>query len=202
VNRDIVSEQEFTKMEDLLNPKWKGKIAMYDPRQRGFINIIFARFLDSLGEAGIKKLLTEQAPVYASSPAQLAEWAVRGSYPIIIGMGISERNRFVADGLGTKLRGVPGTEIVTNGWGNLLLVNKSPNPNAATVFINWMLSKEAQEDWVKRSNLNSRRIDVPNGNPDHHVEQAQQWLDGRLYNTETGAGKTEISIQIANDAMK
>jgi ABC-type Fe3+ transport system substrate-binding protein len=44
--------------------------------------------------------------------------------------------------------------------GVLRLINKSPNPNAAILFINWLLSKEGQTAWVKSTGEASRRLEL------------------------------------------
>jgi ABC-type Fe3+ transport system substrate-binding protein len=50
---------------------------------------------------------------------------------------------------------------MSTGWGAVRLVNKAPHTNAATVFINWLLSKEAQTAWATIGGRPSRRLDVP-----------------------------------------
>lgn len=38
---------------------------------------------------------------------------------------------------------------------------RPPHPNAAKLFLNWLLTKEAQTVWCKHAEINSRRLDVP-----------------------------------------
>lgn len=47
-----------------------------------------------------------------------------------------------------------------------MLVNRAPHPNAAMVFLNWLLTKEGQTAWSKGMGYVSRRLDVPTD----HVE--------------------------------
>ena len=47
----------------------------------------------------------------------------------------------------------------------LAMFDKAPHPNAAKVFANWMLTQEAQDQYHKATNDNSRRTDVPFYNP-------------------------------------
>ena len=47
------------------------------------------------------------------------------------------------------------------GSGAVALFNRAPHPNAAKVFINWVLSKEGQTEFSLASGLASRRLDVP-----------------------------------------
>jgi ABC-type Fe3+ transport system substrate-binding protein len=39
-------------------------------------------------------------------------------------------------------------------------VNRAPHPNAALLYINWFLNKEAQSAWSRVLNLQTRRVDV------------------------------------------
>jgi ABC-type uncharacterized transport system YnjBCD substrate-binding protein len=46
------------------------------------------------------------------------------------------------------------------GFGHVALINKAPRPNAARVFVNWLLSKEGQVKWQERTGNNSFRTDI------------------------------------------
>ena len=51
-------------------------------------------------------------------------------------------------------------------FGQLALMNRAPHPNAAKVFVNWLLSREGQSAFQRAISSpgdakNSRRIDVP-----------------------------------------
>ena len=50
------------------------------------------------------------------------------------------------------------------GFGAVALMDKAPHPNAAIVYLNWLLSKEGQTEYAK-SGRNSRRLDVPPSDP-------------------------------------
>jgi hypothetical protein len=41
------------------------------------------------------------------------------------------------------------------------LVHRAPHPNAAKIYINWLLSREGQTLWSQLSGYASRRLDVP-----------------------------------------
>ena len=50
---------------------------------------------------------------------------------------------------------------MTAGFGSLMLMSRAPHPNAAAVYINWLLSKDGQTAWSKAVNAASHRLDVP-----------------------------------------
>jgi ABC-type Fe3+ transport system substrate-binding protein len=61
-------------------------------------------------------------------------------------------------------------------------MNRAPHPNAAKVFVNWLLSREGQTLFQKVMSQpgdarNSRRIDVPKD----HVPPDEQRRDGMSY---------------------
>ncbi len=41
------------------------------------------------------------------------------------------------------------------------MFNRAPHPNAAKVYINWLLSKEGQTDYARLNGNISARLDVP-----------------------------------------
>ena len=43
----------------------------------------------------------------------------------------------------------------------MALLNRAPHPNAAKLFLNWVLSREGQIAWQKYSEANSLRMDIP-----------------------------------------
>ncbi|HEX9880538.1 MAG TPA: hypothetical protein VGB25_10120, partial [Candidatus Binatia bacterium] len=50
---------------------------------------------------------------------------------------------------------------LTSGVAGVGLVASAPHPNAAKVFINWLLNRKTQTEWSKASGNWSRRLDVP-----------------------------------------
>jgi ABC-type Fe3+ transport system substrate-binding protein len=56
------------------------------------------------------------------------------------------------------------------------LLNRAPHPSAARVFINWLLTKDAQVAWAREVETNSRRLGVEPGNPQYAVPRAAKLL--------------------------
>jgi ABC-type Fe3+ transport system substrate-binding protein len=54
----------------------------------------------------------------------------------------------------------PDTAMDSTVYGIAAIFNRPPNPNAAKVFINWLLSKPVQEGLAQATRNNSRRVDV------------------------------------------
>jgi len=167
VNRDLVPDSELQKVEDLLNSRWKGKIVWDDPRQRNTGSLQLALLRKILGDERAKRLVVEQEAVFSQDARQIAEWLVRGRYPI--GIGVSDTNllTFQREGLGLNVKPVAlPIESASQGWAGLLIMNRAPNPSAAKVFLNWLLGQKAQAAWAQLGQVNSRRLDVPPGLPE------------------------------------
>ncbi len=181
VNRSIVSESQFSSPRQLLEPRFKGKIIMEDPRAAGAGARQLAALMSAYGEDFGRKLLTEQDIVYTRDLRQLVEGVVRGRYPIGIGSVTGGTlQEFLEQGLGKDIESIkaPEVEVWTAGFGAVALVEGGPHPSAAKVFINWLLTRSTQESWAKTTGDNSRRRDVSVANPETfpNPDQLQQYI--------------------------
>ena len=163
VNTDLVQDGEIKSVEDVLNPKWKGKITSSDPRaQGGGFNPATVMRL-SYGDDIIKRLWKDQEVVLSRDERQLTESMVRGRYAIGVGAVYKViLEEFLAQGLGKNLKRLDLDNVDSVGAsGNVLLVfNHAPHPSAARLFANWLLTREGQTIWTKYALSNSRRVDV------------------------------------------
>jgi ABC-type Fe3+ transport system substrate-binding protein len=147
-----------------LNPKWKGRIVIDDPRVDGPGSGRIALWTGQLGEEFVRTLLKQDLALTRDG-RQLADWLARGKYPIAIGANDTEIGELQKLGIGLKVEPLAGKLAeawrMGTGWGAIRLVNKAPHPKAAAVFINWLLSKEGQTGWATIGGRPSRRMDVP-----------------------------------------
>lgn len=202
VNYEFVPESSIQKVEDILDPRWKGKLAWYDPVIPGPGSFIFAHLRKLLGDAPLKRLVADQETVITKDNRQLVEWLVRGRYPIGFGVAAIDIAMFQKEGLGLKVRRLRlPTEPVTPGWGGVLLVNRAPHPNAAKVFINWLLGKQAQTGWVQLGAVNSRRLDVAPGDPQTLPDPKRLDKYDNLSNEENARSRAE-AIGFAKSLIK
>ncbi len=87
---------------------------------------------------------------------------MRGKYPIAIGFSRMLLVPFEKQGLGKNVVDLEDKIIrLTTGSGNICLLEGAPHPNAAKVYINWLLSQKTQVMLSKNVEHNSGRIDVP-----------------------------------------
>jgi iron(III) transport system substrate-binding protein len=168
VNTNLARTEEFRSYRDLLDPKWKGRIVVDDPRVGGPGQGTFLLFFlhPDLGPDFIRAL-ARQDLVLLRDRTQEVDVVGTGRYPVLLGGS----DHTVEDRVG---RGAPiavveppnlkeGTDISAAN-GNVALFNRAPHPNAARVYINWLLSQEGQTAFTRELGYVSGRVDVP---PDH-----------------------------------
>ncbi len=164
VNKDMVKDGEITSFNDLLDPKWKGKIVINDPSSAGRGNSWFSYMMIQLhgkekGAEYMKKLVANE-PVIQRNERLQVEWLARGKYPVLVGAKPTEFQSFVNAGAPIKWVKVKEAAPLSSGSLNLNAFDKAPHPNAARVFVNWILSREAGEIIAATSGYPSERADV------------------------------------------
>ena len=166
VNTDLVKDAPIKSLADLLDPRWKGKLLLPDVRVMGdaFWPMTSARL--QLGDDVIKRLFVDQEPVLSRDTRQIAEFMVRGRYPIALAVNPLLLAQFQKQGLGKniKLAHLPELDVMSFS-STVWLVNRAPHPNAAKLFVNWLLTKDAQVHWAREVEQNSRRFGIEPGNP-------------------------------------
>jgi iron(III) transport system substrate-binding protein len=167
VNWDVVSHDDLKTFHDLLKPQFADKIVWDDPRLPGQGLLAGQVLLKNFGPDFVKQLFATQKIAFIANRRQQAEGVVRGRYPIGMAAPVDEVGLFQAQGLGKNIAAFNGDIKALSGdtgFGTVSLMDKAPHPNAAKVYINWLLSKAGQSDWGKVLR-NSRRLDVPPGAP-------------------------------------
>lgn len=161
VNTDIVKPGEIKSWKDVLNPKWKGQIVINDPTVAGNGARWFGATGSSIMDFNFMRDLVKQEPVFSRDQRLQVEWVARGKYAIILGPQVPNVTEFrkVGAPIGWILP-AEGTHL-SGGNTALSLSNKPAHPNAAQVFINWLLTKEGATILAKETLFQSARIDVP-----------------------------------------
>ena len=159
-NTQLVKTQDIRSYNDLLDPKWKGKIGLRDPRVPGGGLAMWAFLLDMKGEEYIRKL-AQQEMFVSRNARQIADALAKGSLALTIGVGYRDFDAFLDANLPVKhLPTFKEGTYVSGGNGILGLAKGAPHPNAAKVFFNWLLSREGQELHGRTAQQPTRRLDV------------------------------------------
>lgn len=166
INPQLVKKEEIRSHWDLLDPKWRGKIAMHDPMVsgpgQGVAKFWYAN--PKLGKEFIRRFFAEQKVTISRNNRQILEWIIRGSKLIAVGASDTLATELKAKGLPIEKVNtdqIKEGSFLTGGFGSVGLINHAPHPNAAIVYLNWLLSKDGQTSWSKGAGYFSRRLDVP-----------------------------------------
>jgi iron(III) transport system substrate-binding protein len=172
-NSKLLDPKEFHSYWDLLNPKWKGKIVLFERPGTGSPNMVRYYYNPQLGPEFVRRLWSEMDLVVSQERRQATDWLGTGKFVLCLDC---------ADTDAARKQGVPvgefdhsylkeaGGDIGTSGNSGLALINKAPNPNAVKVLINWFLSRHGQTVWQDVMNnkvvepSDSMRTDIPKEN--------------------------------------
>lgn len=147
--------------DDLLDPVFKGKLVVPDPVKTGGGYIFLATQVFRFGGDEQKamdymKQLNENVGQYVGTAPQGIEFVGQGQFLMGPNWG--------HDILTAASKGAPvefiAPENTANEVGAISIINGGPNTEAAKVFVDWVLTKEAGELNVKLSNRLSVRSDV------------------------------------------
>ena len=162
INTNLVRMEEIKSYWDLIKPKWKGKIAVQDPTAPGS-GPSLSRFLyvtPDYGPEFLRRLFGEMDVTISRNRFQIVDWLATGKFSIILFTPL--RKNVLEMGLPIR-RGyeVQGPKPVGSGSGSVSFLERSPHPNAAAVFVNWLLSREGQNTYQNVTGNNSLRTDIP-----------------------------------------
>jgi len=167
-NTKLLNPKDSKSFRDFLDPKWKGKMVMFDPRLAGAAAPLrFMYHHSELGPSFLRRLFSEMEIPASRDYRQLGDWLSVGRYSMVlftdaqrIDLDIAKRQGLPVDWFG------PATfkegAILGSASGNLGLINRAPHPQAARVAINWLLSRKGQIHYQRIfQKPDSRRIDIP-----------------------------------------
>jgi len=143
-NTTLAKPDEITSYDQLLDPKWKGRIVILDPRTPGSGESTWGFLWKAKGEEFLKKLAAQEMMV-GRNQRQLAEALARGKSAISIGVSYYTLLPFIKSGLPVK-----PVSYLKEGF----------YAGATKVFVNWFLSKEGQIAFLKALGQPTRRLDV------------------------------------------
>jgi len=169
INTNLVKAGELKSYWDLLQPKWKGKIVSQDLRIGSARNQMYTvYFRKDLGPEFLKRLYGEMDVTLSRNLPQIADWVAGGKYAIAIG-GV-DCDDLAAKGLPVVPIHFEGIAAVGAGTDPASWLASSPNVNAAKVFMNWILSRDGQNQFQKLTWENSLRVDIgKDGIPPYYV---------------------------------
>lgn len=161
-----VKAEEVDQLYELLDPKWKGKFVINDPLPSGAGNVTFRWIWRVLGPEKATEYyrkIRDNAAVVDRDQRRQIEWVAQGKYAFLVAPSDGVLRQLLQRGLKFGVLGEfkEHGAYITASFGSAMLINKHPHPNAATVFLNWLLSKDGQMAYSAAMTAASRRLDVP-----------------------------------------
>jgi ABC-type Fe3+ transport system substrate-binding protein len=144
-NTDLVANGAQPKsLADLLDPKWKGKLAMSDSRSSpgigGFIGLVMKTMGQKDGLDYLRRLNSQNVAIIPASARQILDQVISTEYSV----GIQILNHHVAY---SAAQGAPvAWQPMNPSLESLLVLGllKGPHPNAGKLLIEFLTSKEGQ----------------------------------------------------------
>src|SRR5207248_1490696 len=105
IDTNQVKPDEIKSFQDLLDPKWKGKMLLTDARiGPTYIGMAAIRERFPNGDELAKRFLVDQQPQFTRDTRALAEAIVRGRNPIVYGLTPTQLTDFAEAGLTTHVK--------------------------------------------------------------------------------------------------
>lgn len=167
VNKNLVKPGEIQSFKDLLDPKWKGKMVMRDPRLGSgpaMLFVVTMRLMNILDDEYFTALGKQNPTLSGAGEQEVVQMVARGEFPVAYNSPVSSSYiPLIKEGAPLRILnpkegtvGMPGVSQMTN---------DAPHPNAAKLFLNWILSAEGQTVFHKAQGTQPIRKDVPDFTP-------------------------------------
>ncbi|WP_159992454.1 ABC transporter substrate-binding protein [Roseomonas sp. 18066] len=146
VNTELVKPADIpVSYDDLLHPRWKGRMAWSDNHSStgatGFIgNILLTRGPEQ-GMAYLRALAQQRVATVAAVQRVVLDQNIAGQYPLVL--SIYNYHAQISMAEGAPIRWLK-MEPVVSSFGTVSVLKQARHPNAARLFIEFLLSEEGQ----------------------------------------------------------
>jgi len=146
-NTRMVRKQDLPRSYDgLLEPKWKGQLGLEDAAYVWFVNVLKIRG-ESQGIEFMKKLARQNVSL-RSGTTLLTNLVVAGEIPLVIDIYAYTVDRAKKSGAPIDFHVVEPAIVHTITGG---ISKNAPHPNAAKLFMDYLLSEEGQRIYLAES---------------------------------------------------
>lgn len=147
INTEMVKPADEPKtLDDLLDPRWTGKMAwtaeMTIGGPPGFIAVVLKELGEEKGMAYLRALSKQQIKTVPSNPRVVLDQVIAGQYPIAL--ITYNHHSVISAGKGAPVKWLK-VEPAVGAMAMSVLLKGGPHPNAAKLLINYLLSPEGAE---------------------------------------------------------
>ena len=161
-NTKLVSKEDAPRdWADLLSAKWRGEKIGIDPEEYSWL----AGMEAYLGEEKTRSLMTglaKQGIRWQKSQQNIAQLLVAGEFPL--GLGYATRTTVIKE-TGAPIDWVRTTKPIVVDSHDLAMSAQPPHPNAAKLWIDFLLSYEGQKTLYENKEAVLRRGVMPSDSP-------------------------------------
>ena len=156
--------------KDLLDPKWRGKLGV--SATESTLTVWVGTMVVSEGEDFVRKLGTQKMTLYNMGGPAVANLVVSGEAPLVVNNRYSHMFARRKEGAKVAWRAIGPSYTAVSG---VALPTRSSHPHAAMLFMDFMLSAQAQKIYTDVLGYSSLRKDMAsNGAPAQKVYLAQR----------------------------
>jgi len=150
INTDQVPGKDTPQsLEDLLDPRWAGKMAWTDSPSAsgppGFIGNVLMSMGTGKGMAFLERLAKQRIANIPAIQRVVLDQNISGQYPLVL--CIYNYHAVISAAQGAPVKWLKLSPILT--FGTFGLMKNSPHPNAARLFVEFNLSDEGQRIYAK-----------------------------------------------------
>lgn len=148
INTQIVGKDEIKTAQDLLNPKWKGKIAWSTDPWSGcavYVGSILQTMGEDKGMAFLRALAKQDIINVDATNRAILDQVILGQYPIAL--SIFNHHAEISAQKGAPVAWLK-TEPISAPFHSIGLVKNAPHPNAGKLLIDFLLSEEGQKTFA------------------------------------------------------
>ena len=176
-NTEEVADADLPRnADDILNGRWKSVLAMQPPVTGGAGGSYFTLYVHpDFGPEFVERFIRETDIFFTTDALSMLNGLVNGKFHGIYGgTGAQDPEELEDKGLPIAQPPYDVTSVKTiaptGSANNVAVLNRRPNPNAAQLYFNWLLSREGQTVWMddpeEDQNPSLRTDDIPFGTTD------------------------------------
>jgi ABC-type Fe3+ transport system substrate-binding protein len=145
INTQLVGKDEIRAAADLLNPKWKGKIAWSTDPWSGsavYVGSVLQTMGEDKGMAFLRALAKQDIVNVEATNRAILDQVILGQYPVAL--SIFNHHAEISAAKGAPVAWLK-VEPISAPFHSIGLVKNAPHPNAGKLLINFLLSLEGQQ---------------------------------------------------------